>query len=464
MTGFSDPILTGDGSLIRDSAHSPDYAPGTDGWTINQDGSAEFNNVNVRGTVTAGSMSAGSIGDSTLVNCDYQGGTLENSSLTFDSDGGTLLVYATTTTTQTFTASGSFTVPAGITTLAVECWGGGGGAAGGGTAGGSNSGGYGGGGGAYAKVNALTVTPGSSYAYVVGSGGSGASPNNLGGNGGASSFNSTSVKAAGGTAATLSATGKGGSTSSSIGDLKFAGGGAGVAIGSGGCGGGSSAGTASSGNLAADNTGSGSKAGASAVSGGGAGGAGGSANNNGSPGGAPGGGGGGGGGGSSAGAGGAGAKGQVRVTYTSAQTLIDSISSVPGTDSFGHSFPAGIAGTMQAFDPINGGPETWHNASYGTGWGAPGTPILGPSYRLTPTNNVEFRGGAANASAAVGQTIFTLPAPYRPTVPRSLVCWCRSTASAGGITVNTDGTVILQGTAGGGHTFEFDGLSFSLDS
>lgn len=53
MSGFSDPILTGDGSLIRDSAHSPDYVPGMAGWSINQDGSAEFNAVALRGSMEA---------------------------------------------------------------------------------------------------------------------------------------------------------------------------------------------------------------------------------------------------------------------------------------------------------------------------------------------------------------------------------------------------------------------------
>jgi len=48
--------------------------------------------------------------------------------------------YVTAQTTQVFTSSGSFTVPAGVTIIKVECWGGGGG---GGRSGGG--GGYGGG-------------------------------------------------------------------------------------------------------------------------------------------------------------------------------------------------------------------------------------------------------------------------------------------------------------------------------
>lgn len=350
MGGFSNPVVGGGGALIRNSAHSPDFAAGVDGWSVNQDGSAEFNNVTVRGSIDAGSISAGSIGDSTIVNSDFQGGTMENTNIVFDSNGGSLLVYSSTTTMATFTTSGSFTVPAGITSLKVECWGAGGGAAGGGLGGGANSGGYGGGGGAYAVLNNFAATPGNSYAYVVASGGSGGSPNNLGTNGGITSFNGTSCRAFGGTAATLSSTGKGGAASSSTGDTKFNGGNSASATGSGGSSGGGSAGPSANGNNGSGNTGTGSKAGGAAVSGGGAGGSSGSANNNGAAGGTPGGGGGGGGGGASAGNGGAGARGQVRVTYTSARTLVGSVSPVAGTDGYGNSYQAGVGGFV---DPSN---------------------------------------------------------------------------------------------------------------
>ena len=36
--------------LRRQAIQSPDYVPGVSGWTINQDGSAEFNNLTIRGT------------------------------------------------------------------------------------------------------------------------------------------------------------------------------------------------------------------------------------------------------------------------------------------------------------------------------------------------------------------------------------------------------------------------------
>lgn len=52
MSGFNNPVLGGGGALVRDSAHSPDYQPGIEGWTVNQDGSAEFNDVTIRGDLS----------------------------------------------------------------------------------------------------------------------------------------------------------------------------------------------------------------------------------------------------------------------------------------------------------------------------------------------------------------------------------------------------------------------------
>lgn len=54
--GFNNPVLGGDGDLVRERAKSPNYVTGATGWAINQDGSAEFNNVTIRGTVTAGTF------------------------------------------------------------------------------------------------------------------------------------------------------------------------------------------------------------------------------------------------------------------------------------------------------------------------------------------------------------------------------------------------------------------------
>ena len=50
MSGFNNPVV-GALALIRKAIRSPNYQPGTEGWTVNQDGSAEFNDVVVRGEV-----------------------------------------------------------------------------------------------------------------------------------------------------------------------------------------------------------------------------------------------------------------------------------------------------------------------------------------------------------------------------------------------------------------------------
>lgn len=50
---FSNPIVGGT-ILIRPAIQSPDYDAGVAGWSINKDGSAEFNDVTIRGSVGIG--------------------------------------------------------------------------------------------------------------------------------------------------------------------------------------------------------------------------------------------------------------------------------------------------------------------------------------------------------------------------------------------------------------------------
>jgi hypothetical protein len=216
---------------------------------------------------------------------------------------------------STYTSSGSFTPPAGVTSVTVECWGGGGG--GGGTAVNPSKGG-GGGGGGYATA-ILTVTPGGTYTVTVGSGGSnGTNSGGTGGTGGTSSFASTEnlVVAPGGlggvagTSPTPIGIGGLGATTGGLGTTLYNGGNGGNAGASNSGGGGSSAGNASNGNNATANT-----AGA-AVTGGGGGANGRTNGGNGTAGGSPGGGGGGGWRSStSARTGGAGGSGLVKITY-----------------------------------------------------------------------------------------------------------------------------------------------------
>ena len=119
-------------------------------------------------------------------------------------------------TTQTFLTDGSFTVPAGVSSLTVECWGGGGG---GSTITSNGRRGGGGGGAAYAR-SILSVTGGSVYNIVVGTGGA---SNTVGES---SSFGANLVMAIGGEGClNNSQTGAaGGSAAASIGMVRFSGG------------------------------------------------------------------------------------------------------------------------------------------------------------------------------------------------------------------------------------------------
>ena len=171
--------------------------------------------------------------------------------------------------TQTFTTTGtnSWVAPAGVTSITVEAWGAGG--AGGGVTSGSVGAG-GGGGGAYARTTSVIVTPGTSYTLTVGAGGNGGTGN--GPAGGASSFNTSVVVAAGGAGGVANsggAGGAGGSTAASTGAFEFAGGNGAAGAGGNSGGGGGGAGTANNGGNA-----SGVTAGTGGATGGGAGGAG----------------------------------------------------------------------------------------------------------------------------------------------------------------------------------------------
>lgn len=49
MGGFTNPVFGGN-TLIRPAVRSPNYQQGVQGWKINRDGSAEFNDLTLRGT------------------------------------------------------------------------------------------------------------------------------------------------------------------------------------------------------------------------------------------------------------------------------------------------------------------------------------------------------------------------------------------------------------------------------
>lgn len=87
--------------------------------------------------------------------------------------------------TQTFNATGTFTVPTGVNRVWVQVWGAGGGGAGGAAA----NGGSGGPGGGYAELP-CAVTPGSAIAVTIGAGGTGGAVGVVGVAGGSSIFGS----------------------------------------------------------------------------------------------------------------------------------------------------------------------------------------------------------------------------------------------------------------------------------
>ncbi len=107
--------------------------------------------------------------------------------------------------TQTFNSSGTFTVPAGVTSIMVECWG----AGGGGSSRGGASGG--GGGGAYTRGLLTNLVPGATITVTVGTGGS------AGNDGGQSSVGS--IVANGGVATSTRTGGNGGEASATGGNI-----------------------------------------------------------------------------------------------------------------------------------------------------------------------------------------------------------------------------------------------------
>jgi len=177
---------------------------------------------------------------------------------------------------QTFTSSGTFTVPAGVSAITLECW-----AAGAGGSGSMIGGANGGGGGAYSKKNTYSVNPAETYPVTIGAGGSAGTGGMLGGNGGDSKVTDNQmipnniVFAQGGQG------NSGGSSGSGTGDTKKSGGTGGTSASNGGGGGGSSAGTGADGNNGSNSSGNNGGAGGTAPTGGAAGGAGGNSGSNG---------------------------------------------------------------------------------------------------------------------------------------------------------------------------------------
>jgi hypothetical protein len=328
------------------------------------------------GAINGQSITAASIGTASLTASTINGSVITSSSMVLDDQSdGTILVYAKTSTTTTYTSgSGNWPCPAGTLYAIVQCRGGG---ASGNLAPGtpfSSAGGNAGGGGEFAEELQLAVTPGNSYPYVVGAGGAatpaGGTFNNPGGT---STFagDSVTVVANGGWGgfATQETQPGHGSTNS----IHFDGGYGGRGFftsgpttlgGGGGAGGGNTA----SGANGADAT-SVSGTGGIGAGGGGNGGRGYTGTTAGAVATAPGGGGGGG----DTAIAGAGAAGQVSVTAVSL-VLLASISPVAGTDSYSNTYPEGIMAALLTLTGIvtPPTPAALTSSLYSTSAGTPG--------------------------------------------------------------------------------------------
>lgn len=286
-------------------------------------------------------------------------------------------------TSQTFTSSGTFTVPAGVYQVTVEGWGGGGKGGDG-----LNVGkvGGGGGGGAYSSKS-VAVVPGTTYTVNVGLGATSAV------DGGDSWFiNNTTFLAKGGTTALDNAVngGAGGSASASIGDITSRGGNGANGV-TGSYGGGGGAGAEASENMGVDAT---VNLGAIATCSGGNGGNGyTSQNGDGLPGITPGGGGGGGrrngNNGVNQGTGGRGADGKVIIRWP-VNALLSSITNAPG----------GVTSNLQLWlrsDLLNGTTtvadntpvSTWYTQARGSNAIKPAA-VGSPIYRNNAAYNINF--------------------------------------------------------------------------
>jgi hypothetical protein len=429
MSGFSNPIVGGGGALVYPSIHSPGFQAGVTGWTIRKDGTAEFNGVTIRGQLTAGSITAGSIGSSTITASDFNNGTIESTVFTMDATGGLILIYASTKVVQTFLASGTLTVPGGVTAGRIQVW------SGGNTGGpgiGSVTGGAAGNGGEYAEEPNCPLNTNNTVTI-----GAANNPTSVQGNG-------VLVKAFPG--------------SGSVNTIHFPGGTGAAANGKAGGGGGSSAGPAGAGNNGSLSTG------ATGPAGSGKGGNGGAIGVNGSAGTVP--GGGGGGGGASGGSAGLGAAGKAVATYQTGVTLIGALAPVAGTDAAGNAYGTGYTGDVTAFQPqaVPAVVETWHQVSgasslgcvFLNNWGNSG---LGATLAFRKcgglANEVEISGDlvCTNVAGFVNNIpIATLPAGYTPLSTQQLDCiiitGTPTTPGIGRVSIPVSGNLDVEGLAG----------------
>jgi hypothetical protein len=409
-----------------------------------------------------------------------------------------LLLYGGSSGQVTVTkTSGSGTIPTPVSPVKAEVWGGGsGGASQNGSSPPIGIPSAGGAGGEYACEPNLVV--GATVAYSVGAGGAGSNPGipiaqQPGGN---STLTGSAVTVTGHGAAAPTgnaSAGTGGVGGHGSGNTTHFNGGSGgnvsqpVLSDQEGAGGGSSGGTSAAGNAgtsvpSGNQFGSGA-AGGSAPAGGGAGGAGGTETSSsanpgvGQPGNAPGGGGGGGGMGNSVGEnniGGAGANGQVRVTYsTGAPPILFSVALASGTDQFGTAYSLGVysANPFVIENPSSPGTaEIWHAMSLINTWANVGGGVVDAQYRLigSPPKEVEVIGEISGGVIGNGTNINSaLPSGYQPVSTQTITIRLILGAGTAPIMcyarISTTGQIALEGIPAGTTRIAFHD-TFSLDA
>lgn len=114
-TGFQNPVIGGNGELVIDDIHSRIYTPGVAGWSINRDGSAEFNDVTVRGIFEVIQLPGG--GYMKMIPLQFSPGLVWNSTPSVFTKNGSLQVE---TIGLGLRATTRITTPSGTTIPTVD--------------------------------------------------------------------------------------------------------------------------------------------------------------------------------------------------------------------------------------------------------------------------------------------------------------------------------------------------------
>lgn len=77
MTGFRNPVVGGQGDLVRQQIRSPNFVTGVSGWIIRKDGSSEFSEAVIRGTIVSGDLAGSHIIIDPGVGVGFNDGFLE---------------------------------------------------------------------------------------------------------------------------------------------------------------------------------------------------------------------------------------------------------------------------------------------------------------------------------------------------------------------------------------------------